>query len=156
MSGWIPVNPGERRYFDLEREPVLIKTDSELGSGEQVGLRFFSVEGYSAGGLDLIFSSTAVKYRLYLCTFSWVDLPISPPSDSTKQWKVSLDRSTSVTVVVHCNDVEVLRLRLSDALCKHDGWWNESWSREVAIIQFKLLDTASDFFRSQSQSGNSV
>jgi hypothetical protein len=62
-AGWAPVpeTPVKMNY-DLEKYPLEIKTDSEVGSGERLKVNFKSSEGQSAGGLVLVFNSTTIRY----------------------------------------------------------------------------------------------
>ena len=152
IPGWISVNRNERRIYDLEGLPLEVKTDSELGSNEALSVRFFSPDGEAAGGVDLRFS-TPVQYYLTKCKSSRTDLPTDPPSDRDKVWRISLDRSSGIKVVIHSNDVEVLRVTLSDTECD-SGEWSGYWSKDVGKIQFDWGDSASDFYRPQPLLGD--
>ena len=61
---------------------------------------------------------------------------------------LTLVKTSSIRLVLHCNEVEVLDFLFSDATCG-DKSWSKDWSREVAEIEFEVYDTASDFYRPQ-------
>ena len=129
--------------FDLENSPLQIKTDSVVGSKEEMQVLFYS--GFSgAGDVDLRFSSPP-QYRLYYCDNSWTNFPTDLPSETEKVWTITNSRvSGEIRVVIHCNDKEVLNVVLSDTTCSYSRW-SERWSRDVDMIRF--FDTASDYYR---------
>ena len=154
----MPVLRDVRIDFNMKDTPLEIKTDSELNSGDGVNVFLYSSKGEIAGGIRLLFNYTAVRYWFFHCSRDWHDLPTNPPSDRIKIWRIALDRSLGVTVVIHCNGIEVLRVRLSGDVCDDWHWnslWSVPWSREVKMIRFsKLFDDASDFYRAQPKLGN--
>ena len=100
-----------------------------------------------AGGVSLIFSSPP-QYNLLKCNGSYIDFPIDLPSETVKVWTVSLTRQKGEPhVVLHCNNVEVLNVVLSDNTCTRSKW-NDNWSKNINEIMFpSSVDSASDFFR---------
>ena len=129
--------------FDLENTALEIKTDSTLGSDEEVAVYFHSAQGDDAGGVGFKFSQS-LSYWLHPCT-EYVEFPVGVPPETDKVWRITLSRISSVKLVVHCNDVEVLNVLISDLTCITD--WNTFWSDAVAKILFPSHDTASDFYR---------
>ena len=133
--------------FDLENSPLQIKTDSEVGSDEEVNVNFSS-EGYLAGEVHFYFNSPP-KYYLYYCRAT-TDFTTALPSETEKVWTITLSRvSGEIRVVIHCNDKEVLNVVLSDTTCSYSKYyWSSSWSREMDQIYFHpYSDTASDYYR---------
>ena len=130
---------------DLENSPLEIKTDSSLGSDETVEVEFYNSEGDYAGAVILHFTSPS-QYQLRWCTTSKTGFPTKLPTDTNKVWKISLTRTSGIRLVIHCNEVEVLDLLMSDSTCGY-GSWNFHWSKDVEKIRFKSIDTASDFYR---------
>ena len=130
---------------DLENSTLEIKTDSSPGSDKRVDIYFFNSEREITGGVILPFTSIP-KYQLGWCTYSTTNFPIALPTDTNKVWKVSLTRISGIRLVIHCNDVEVLNILMSDSTCD-DERWSEYWSRDVEKIRFKYSDTASDCYR---------
>ena len=144
--GWIPVRRDEALDHDLESFPLEIKTDSALGSGDEVGVIFLSAEKEYAGGVALHFTSTP-QYFLGWCN-KWTNLPVNPPSPTVKVWHITLTRTAGVRLVIHCNDVEVLNKLLSQATCS-ESRWRTYWNRDVTNIKFASWDTASDYYKPQ-------
>ena len=130
---------------DLENSSLEIKTDSVFGSDERVSVWFYNSDYKStAGGVILHFTSTP-QYELWYCT-SKTNFSTALPTGTNKVWRISLIRTSGIRLVIHCNDVEVLNLLLSDTTCS-SSYWNGYWSRDVEKIIFRSSDTASDFYR---------
>ena len=104
------------------------------------------------GGIEFYFTSSP-KYLIPLCT-SWMDFPTELPNAKEKIWRITKTQtSESILLQIHCNDVELLNLSLSDSTCNGDKRWKKYWPRKVNAITFNpFTDNASDFYRS-SKSG---
>ena len=102
---------------------------------------FFNSQGEWAGAVRIFFSSTP-QYYLYYC-ISNTNFPSTLPTAVDKVWRISLNKSSGITLQIHCNDVEVLNFPM-DVACTHNDW-RDFWSRDVEKIVF--YDTASDYFR---------
>ena len=133
--------------WDLESTPLEIRTNSMLGSNDRVRVIFYSAEGEHAGQVSLYFRST-LQYDLNWCSSSSYNLPVAPPSATDKVWRITLTRTAGVRLVIHCNEVEVLDMLLSDATCSDSDHWSTVWSRDVTKIEFHSDDKASDYYKS--------
>ena len=129
--------------FDLENSPLYLKTNSEFGSNEQVSLRFTS-KNEMAGGVLITFSSPP-QAKVKFC-FQLTDFLTSLPSEADKVWKITLSKTSDIRLFIHCNDVEVVNVQLSESVCNSNSDWNTYWSRDVDRIVFLSSDTASDFY----------
>ena len=116
-----------------------------LGSGDGVKLFLFSPEIDSAGKIQLQFSSTLVYY-LDGCNLSYTKLPVTPPSATVRYWRFTLTKTAGIRLMIHCNDVEVLNILMSDKTCSNSKW-TTYWNRDVTQIKFVSHDTASDYYR---------
>ena len=134
--------------WDLESTPLEIRTNSMLGSDDGLYVRFYSAEGGNAGEVSLSFRST-LQYYLGWCSPSWTNLPVTPPSATDKVWRFTLTKTAGVRLVIHCNEVEVLNILLSQALCRYSEW-STVWNRDVKKISFRHDDTASDYYGTQT------
>ena len=132
--------------WDLESTPLEVRTNSVLGSRDEVYVFFSSAGGGHAGGVYLRFTST-LQYYVGWCR-DWTNLPVTPPSAADKVWRITLTRAASVRLVIHCNDVKVLNTLLSEATCRW-SYWSKYWSKEVTKIRFDVSDTASDYYGPQ-------
>ena len=139
----MPVKPD----IDLETTPLEIKTDSAVGSGDYVYVYFYTSQGHEAGKVYLRFTST-LQYRIYGCS-TWTNVTTNPPADVNKVWKISVTRTSGIRLQIHCNDVEVLNILISDTTCISSSW-STYWSRDIEKIFFAPEDSASDFYRSYS------
>ena len=139
-TGWLPVQRNVKIVCDLESTPLEVRTNSVLGSGDNVVVYLYSAEGEVAGRVQLRFTST-LQYKLNWCTESWTNLPVTPPSATDNFWRFTLTRTAGIRLVIHCNDVEVLNTLFPQATCSESGW------RNVTEINFSSGDTASDYYR---------
>jgi hypothetical protein len=112
------------------------------------------------GGISLLFKSAdTAQYTIPFCTVSYTDLPVSLPSVANKKvWRITQSRTSgAIKLQIHCDDVEVLNLQLSEELCSefNDAYnglllWDEFWSTESEVkkIIFSTdFDDASDYYR---------
>ena len=152
ITGWIAVQRDVRIDFNLEEYSLNIKTDSTLGSDDEVYVRFLTSQGDEIGILRLYFTSTP-QNNIYPCNSDWTNFPTNLPPGNDKVWRVTLTRTSGIKLVVHCNEVEVLNTLISDSTCD-DSRWSTQWSmsREVAKIEFYSSDKASDYYQPQQGS----
>ena len=129
--------------WDLESTPLEVKTNSVLGSKNEVYVTFFSAGGEHAGQVQLYFTTT-LKYLPSWC-INWTNLPVTTPSAADKVWRITLTKTAGVRLVIHCNDVEVLNKLFSEGCT--DNRWSTYWNRDVTKIQFYHSDSASDYYR---------
>jgi len=123
---------------DLEKEPLYIKTDSGLGTGDKfVIVNWYNQQGEEAGGIQLTFSNT-LRYLLRGCSSNLTPFPVTLPSQQEKVWKIT--KLAGPRVVITCNGQQVLNLQLS-SVCSQHGWGRE-WSRYVTKMKFSPLDSA--------------
>ena len=122
---------------DLDNNPLWIKTVSEQGSNRYVFVMFFNSEGDNAGGIYISFSNT-LEYYLQYCS-SWEEsykaFPPTPPTTKHKVWKITLDKTAGIRIIVHCNGVEVLDVPVSEDECGFSEW-RSYWSRRVETLLF--------------------
>ena len=115
-----------------------------LGSDEKTILIFYTDEKVKAGGVNIYFSSPP-QYVLHACR-SKTNFPAALPSETDKVWKITLSRFSGIRLVIHCNDVEVLNMVMSNSTCVSNSAWNTYWSKKIKKIYFEGKDTASDFY----------
>ena len=136
--------------FDLENFLLQIKTDSEVGSDEEVRVMFHDSQEDLIGGIYLYFESTP-QYFIGYCSSSHVDIP-NLPSETEKVWTITFTRTSDVVkLVLHCNEVEVFNVVISDTICK-SGFAATYWSKKPAskisfLSDASTIDTASDYYR---------
>jgi hypothetical protein len=140
----LAVQRGDYIDYDLETIPLEIRTESTIGSGDEVNVRFFSSQGRLAGRVFIRFTSPP-QYELGWCT-DGNNFPTNLPTDTVKVWRLTLTRTSGVRIMMHCNEVEVLNFLISGSTCSYTSW-SDNWSSKVAAIQFPSLDTASDYYR---------
>ena len=147
ITGWIAVQRDVMIDFNLEQYSLNIKTDSTLGSDDEVVVELFTSQGDWAGALLLHFTSTP-QYEIWPCKSGFTNFPTNLSPGKDKVWRVTLTRTSGIRLVVHCNEEEVLNTLISDSTCG-DSRWSTYWSREVAKIKFRSSDTASDYYQPQ-------
>ena len=91
--------------------------------------------------------SSKPKYLLPHCT-SWTNFPRPLPDSATKIWRIAVqDIDPSVRLVVLCNEIQVLNVKLSNSTCSAEPHWSSFWRDDVKKIYFNSTDTASDSYR---------
>ena len=130
--------------WDLESTALEIKTDSVLGSNDEVSLHFRSSLEDSSG-LVIHFSSTPNLW-ISFCSTQRMNFATTLPSAKDKVWRITLNKETGIRLQIHCNEVEVFDLIMSDSSCG-DSRWSKNWGGDIVIVQFTVGDTASDFYR---------
>ena len=136
---------------DLKNAIMEIRTDSELGS--DLRLLFYTSEGFMAGGFHAFFGSIP-QYYLPDCYSSWTIFPSNLPVARVKIWRITLTKTSGIRLQIHCNNVEVLNILLSDTTCGESDW-STYWKKDVGVVDFDTAwDTASVCYK-LSFSGNS-
>ena len=130
----------------MENNPLEIETNSHIGSEEALVLQLYDAQGGSAGLLNIRFSPNP-QYLLQYCSWSYRRFPTNLPSKINKIWRVMLTKKSGVRgLVVHCNNMKVLNVKMTAATCNRIVW-NDYWNKNVKMIKFTIGDTASDYYR---------
>ena len=149
LTGWTPVKNDVYIEADLENSPLEIKTDSSLGSNEKVKVGFYTSEELWVGELTIHFTSTP-RYELHSCNNIRTNFLTNFPTDEIKVWKITLTRTSGIrSLVIQCNNNEILNILLSDTTCtdrRGRGSAGSGWDNGVEKIRF-YQDTASDYYR---------
>ena len=105
-------------------------------------------ESNEAGGLQIFFSSP-IKYRIKYCMSDPAEFDTAPTTDKDKVWRLTINRKfSSVTfLLIHCNNVLVLRRGISSSPKRCSQHDSERWDRVKEAIAFPGDDTASKFYR---------
>ena len=142
FSDWTAVEIDADIPWDLEGTPLQIKTDSILGSDEQIYVKMNGMDNKYIGYVYVKFSSQ-MQYRIAYCIYGWTDLPVEPPAEVDKIWTIT---KTETALIITCNEVEVLNFLFADissmSICV--SRWGGS---VVEQIEFGNFDTASDFYK---------
>ena len=157
-TGWAEVQRGVFIDADLEHSLLEIKTESPPGSNKKVRVEFHDHKHVlaPAGGVILHFTSPP-QFELKDCTTSRNNFLTAIPTDTNKVWTITLTRTSDISLVIHCNEVEVLHFVLSDTTCNYElRWmgkvykWSHFWYKDIRYIRFDEDDTASDYYRGRS------
>ena len=160
---WLPVTRGVKIPYNLTRTPLQIRTNSADGSGDKVYVEFYqstpqhilqdappdrreSMSHIALGFVRLSFKSPP-QYQIGFCTQFYSPFLSALPSDVNKTWKIVMVSGPSPRITVHCNEVEVVDIIMSDETCYFAiSIWRMKWREEVEQIEFLSFDTASDFY----------
>ncbi|KAL5247250.1 hypothetical protein ACHWQZ_G019197 [Mnemiopsis leidyi] len=142
-TDWITVDRGVKITYELENSPLQIQTDSEVGSNELIQVWFFTGGNLEVGGVTL--HLTPPHYDLIHCSTSGASFSADLPSSPIKVWTISLTRTSGIRLRVHCNDVEVFNVVISNSLCASDVY--QRWERKPVEKILFHHDTASDYYR---------
>lgn len=137
--------------IDPEITPLEVKTDSITGSNDLMHVKFITSDGDSAGGVSVRFNSNNFgthDYSLESCIWPLKSFP-SLPTTVNKIWRIRLIKTSVIKILIHCNNVEVLNLILSDTTCNTEqySYWRTVWSRDVKWTHFYSGDSATDYYR---------
>ena len=142
----------EKIQWNPDTQGITVSTDSTVGSGEWVVVRFYDNAGKYAGSVYIYFSTT-IQYALGWCTSNYINFPVSLPAAPDKTWTITYNTAEQ-RVVYYCNGVQVLNLLLSDSVCTGNSDWRTNWERKPTQIQFlSKKDTASDSYCFSSNTG---
>ena len=148
---WTDVERHKFIDWDLETQPIQIKTDSKTGSGDYMTLTFYTqdndnVNDFESLGYIAVRFTDPLEYLVRSCTSGYNQFPISPPTEPTKIWTIS---KSFTDLKIDCNGVRVLEINFAG----HGSTCNNKWSQDVAKIAFWEAgsyddDAASDGYRS--------
>ena len=145
MTGWIAVQRNVYIDYNLGTNPLEIRSDSELGSGDRVSMYFYTSQGEDAGGVWFKLTYTP-EYYIINCDY-WPYFLADLPTARVKVWRITVIRSSGIIgLQILCNGEEVLNTVLSDSVCTYSSW-NTYWNRDIAKVQFHYYDTLSDYYR---------
>ena len=131
--------------FDLEKKPLEIKTNSALGSEDEIRLYFLSADGNRSGAIVIRFSQK-IEYTIARCLKSFHGIQEVSPNVTDNIWKVTLNKTTDIQLQIHCNNVKTIDMVISDETCGRSEW-RTFWSMVTEKIRFQANDTASVFYR---------
>ena len=139
-SEWKNITKGQKIPVDLQKQQLLIKTKSAVGSRDDIFIFFYDGSGL-AGGLTVYFSSP-IKYWLSYCNSSFYNFPVAPPIAVEDTWAFS---RTKTGIKIECNGKIVLETDVSPSNCDDSN--SDFWSREVKKVEFSDSDSASLQYR---------
>ena len=133
--------------YDIESYPLYIKTDNELGNKDRIRVHFQNVNGERLGGVLIEMTSSPTYYPID-CRLSgnWLSFLTDLPSAADKVWRIMVTKNSEIRLLVHCNDVKVVDLLISESTCEKEDYVN--WGQTIKKIKFHKYDTASDFYSS--------
>ena len=98
-SDWVPVTRGVKIDLDLQREPLLIKTDSVIASNEQTYFQTYTAADSYIGLITIYWVRYAINYYISSCV-SYTAFPTDLPVDKDKVWSFT---KTEAALTIHCN-----------------------------------------------------
>ena len=148
LSGWLWKETGARNTnidFDIESTPLQIQTDSVLGSGDVMWIRFVELNSDTGPGITIKFSDPAY-YAIGRCGDETFTLP------GTEKYRVWTFTKQDNTLQLLCNGVEIYSLNYleSGASDECKTMWSKDFGRMIfssSSAENGLVDNASDFYR---------
>ena len=125
-----------------------VRTNSSVGSGEKVVLRYYDKEGNYAAGFGIWFSTSGtIKYAMLVCQKLYAPFPKSVPEEKRKEWIIE---KRGYRTKVYCNGKQVLDVTASSEICNKPleaDNWDTLLGRDASKLKFPSeVDTASDSF----------
>ena len=140
-SDWTAVTKSQNIDFDLETTPLQIETDSMVGSGDLIWVRFNPLNSDSGPRISILFQDPPSYYIGY-CLTDNISFTI-PSTENKRVWTI---RKTATTLQLLCDTKQIFILNFADSPRKQECTSN--WSNlDTAHINFQSTDTASDSFR---------
>ena len=141
-SDWARVVLDQPIPFEPGITKLLVKTDSTLGSNEEIRLQFLEEKDSPSGAIRIMFYPE-LKYIIGGCTSAreYEGFAREPPTETTKIWEFALNPRR---INVRCNGKEVLDFVLSNTDCPDLHWVNGE--TELTAVRFHNTDEASDVF----------
>ena len=119
-----------------------MKTNSVLGSNDEMAVNFIDVKGETAGGIWIRFEDLPMYSQNY-CKLIWEPIPTTLPDNTDKIWRITVTKYSDIRIRINCNGVEVLNSLLSTD-CE-DERWATIWARDITKIEFHTYDDAPKF-----------
>ena len=138
------MNKAENIDYDLERTAIQIKTGS-LSNGDEVQVLFWEEDGVQSAGRVYVTSS---QYLIVQCMDAPSHFLTHLPSTNLKVWTIT--KLLGPRIVVHCNEVLVADITMSDLTCDTEDW-RDDWSKDVEKISFHSSDTNPLFYRPKAK-----
>ena len=138
-SDWVPFLKQPEIFipYDLEKYPLRLKTDSEIGSNHHIDVIMYSDtatswQGYTDLGYVWIRFTEPMTYKIGSCTHDHVVFETQPVLRAKLEdfWRIT---KTSTNLIVECNGVVVLDLSFAASPM---GECKAKWSQEVVKIAF--------------------
>ena len=97
FSEWTAVQRSAKIPWDLEGTPFQIKTDSTLGSGDQIKVVMYDKDSSYISYVIVKFSSP-MRYWINFCG-SETDMSVQPPAEVDKIWTID---KTATAFIITC------------------------------------------------------
>ena len=120
-------------------------TNSKPGSNEYFGVAFY--ESWDDFRLDelIVNFSTIPQFRFDDCSDrSYHNFTKNLPTATKKIWRISISRKSEVRFQIHCNNVEVADIVMTEDFCGRFG--AARWRNKINLVLFGLWDI-SDYYR---------
>ena len=144
FSDWTPTGTRDTNIdFDIESTPLQIQTDSVLGSGDVMRVRFVDVSIDNSIGVRITFSDPPT-YGVADCeTGTSFNLP------DKEMYRIWTFKKLDGTLQLLCNGLEVFNFNYTDSTTNGDC--SDNWPDNFSHIKFAsgpgVSDTASDIYR---------
>ena len=131
--------------FDIESTPLQIQTDSVVGSGDVMRVRFvgMTTDTMKTMGVRITFSDPPT-YGISVC-----ETGIGFKLSSTEKYRIWTFKKLDGTLQLLCNGLEIYNFNYTDSSTNNDC--TDNWPDNFSHITFAsgpgVSDTASDFYR---------
>ena len=160
-ESWKPIETTIEYEFDLETTALEIKTDTAFGSdaGVETVVDFLTADDGSinrnAGQVWIKFTDPPVYSMNYCIGGNDIQFePVRPDGidGDTRVWRLTLTRTPSLTMTIHCNDLEVGKFQFDEDKC--GSYYAATWENKVVTnIMFSHYDTGSTAYRAYTAPG---
>ena len=143
VSDWTSIDREVFLDYDLEGNPIQIRTASVEGSDDELQISLYDVEEEVISSITLKFHTSPPVFSISHCTTAWTNFQVDVPADQDKVWTIT---KTETALKIECNNVELLNLVYSEAA---DARCVNTMGQDVEKIKFASSDTLSEDFRTK-------
>ena len=142
LSDWRLVEKGTNIDIDLDVTPVQIKTDSRVGSGDRLWVRFVERSTDNGPGISVFFTDQPT-YELGYCTSQPQFVNFNMPAATDNHVRIWTITKTDNKIKLQCNETVIfdINYKTNTEICK------SFWSLDFGQMKFQSEDTATNFYR---------
>ena len=106
-------------------------------------LWFRTSQKQTAGALEIFLAGSS--FYFYPCSSSWTKFPSDLPSYGDMVWRITIDKTAGMRIIIHYRNEEVLDVQLAD-ICSFSDW-RSYWIQDVEYIYFPNQDAAAEYYK---------
>ena len=119
--------------YDIQAHPLLILTDSIVGSNDLIRVGFQTASDITSKNLQIQFTDPP-QYKLSCFHNSKVWVTFTPPSVTSRVWNIT---KTATSLAIVCNEMQIIDYVFSDQEAGDTNGCVLKWSGYITRIMFQ-------------------